>query len=95
MAEDNGQAEAPKEDPEERLRRELATPISREDAEKAYADIDVERMKLLIVRHKWQAQISQMTLRVQALDEQLTALDLNRAVIFRRSLIGTEQKADE
>jgi len=90
-----GNAAAPKQDPEEQLRRELATPISQEDAAKAFADIDVERMKLLVVRQKWSAQMSQMQLRINALDEQLTALDLDRAVVFRRTLVQPEAEKPE
>ena len=85
------------EEAEARFQETLRTPISREDAEKAFADIDVQRMRLLVVRQKWQAQVSQMNLRLPALDEQLTALDLERAVVFRRSLIEPSERegADE
>lgn len=82
-------------DPEvSELQKALQTPISREDAEKAFADIDVKRMQLMVVRQKWQARLSQMTLQIQALDEQLTALDLDRAVVFRRTLVKPEGGAD-
>ena len=87
MAEEQKKDPTP-EEAEAEFQRTLQTPISREDAGKAFADIDVNRMRLLVVRQKWQAQMSQMTLRLQALDEQLTALDLERAVVFRRTLIG-------
>lgn len=84
------------EEAEAELQKALQTPISREEAEQAFADIDVRRMQLLIIRQKWQAQVAQINLQLQALDEQLTALDLDKAVIFRRSLIPTgEQSVDE
>lgn len=85
------------EEAEAEFQKTLQTPISREDAEKAFADIDVQRMRLLVVRQKWQAQATQLNLRLQALDERLTALDLERAVVFRRSLIepAKAEGADE
>ena len=92
--------EEPKKEPtpeeaEAEFQKTLQTPIGKDEAEKAFADIDVQRMRLLVVRQKWQAQATQMTLRLQALDEQLTALDLERAVVFRRSLIPTEEKSSD
>ena len=87
MSEEKQKGAAPSQE-EAEFQKVLQTPVSREDAEKAFADIDVQRMRLLVVRQKWQAQVSQMNLRLQALDEQLTALDLERAVVFRRSLIA-------
>lgn len=82
------------EEAEAEFQKTLQTPISREDAEKAFADIDVQRMRLLVIRQKWQARASQLALQIQDLDERLTALDLERAVVFRRTLIETEEKAD-
>ena len=90
--------EKTQEELEAEFQKTLQTPISKDEAEKAFADIDVQRMRLLVVRQKWQAQATQMTLRLQALDEQLTALDLDRAVVFRRSLIqpdGEGKASDE
>lgn len=64
----------------------LNTPISKEEAEKALADNDVKKMQLMIIRQKWNAQITQTQLNLSALDEQILALDMERAMIFRRSL---------
>lgn len=72
----------------------LNTPITKEDAELKLADNDVKKMQLMIVRQKWQAQITQTQLNIAALDEQMLALDMERAMIFRRSLnkeAGVEQ----
>ena len=81
---------------EEELRKACETPMTREEAEKAIAEIDVERCKLSIVRQKWVAQERQLQLNLAALDEQLLALDMDRAVVFRRTLnkapAGEEQK---
>ena len=72
----------------------LNTPITKEEAELKLADNDVKKMQLMIVRQKWQAQITQTQLNIAALDEQMLALDMERAMIFRRSLnkeAGVEQ----
>ena len=82
--------------PDERkaLEEALKTPITEDEAREAYADIDVERCKLSIIRQKWVAQMQQMQLQINDLDARLIALDLDRAVIFRRSLIPVETAPD-
>lgn len=82
---DNAAADAATKADEE-LRKACEAPMTREEAEKAIAEIDVERCKLSIVRQKWMAQERQIQLNLAALDEQLLALDMDRAVVFRRTL---------
>ena len=72
---------------EERLQEALQTPISQEEAEKAYADIEIRRCHLGVIRQKWVAQLQQIQLQLNDLDSKLIALELDKAVIFRRSII--------
>lgn len=72
---------------EELLQEALRTPISKEEAEKAYADIEVRRCHLSVIRQKWVAQLQQIQLQLNDLDSKLIALELDKAVIFRRSII--------
>ena len=74
------------EDQQKKLEELLATPLSEDEARKLFADQDVRRAQLGIIRQKWTAQITQLQLQVTALDEELLALDLDRAVAFRRTL---------
>ena len=64
----------------------INSPLSKEDAEKELANNDINRMQLMTVRQKWQTQITQLQLQISNLDEQLHALEMERAVIFRRTL---------
>lgn len=64
----------------------INSPLSKEDAEKELANNDINRIQLMTVRQKWQTQITQLQLQISNLDEQLHALEMERAVIFRRTL---------
>ena len=64
----------------------INSPLSKEDAEKELANNDINRLQLMTVRQKWQTQITQLQLQISNLDEQLHALEMERAVIFRRTL---------
>lgn len=64
----------------------INSPLSKEDAEKELSNNDINRMQLMTVRQKWQTQITQLQLQISNLDEQLHALEMERAVIFRRTL---------
>lgn len=64
----------------------INSPLSKEDAEKELANNDINRMQLMTIRQKWQTQITQLQLQISNLDEQLHALEMERAVIFRRTL---------
>lgn len=64
----------------------INSPLSKEDAEKELANNDINRMQLMTVRQKWQTQITQLQLQISNLDEQMHALEMERAVIFRRTL---------
>lgn len=78
----------PQEDPVAKLEELLKTPLSREEAEKTFSDIEVRRAQLAIIRQKWSAQLTQMQLQIADLDQELLALDLDRAVAFRRTLVA-------
>ena len=71
----------------------INAPLSREDAEKELANNDINRMQLMTVRQKWQTQITQLQLQISNLDEQLHALEMERAVIFRRTLNKEGEKS--
>ena len=64
----------------------INSPLSKEDAEKELANNDINRMQLMTVRQKWQTQITQLQLQISNLDEQLHALEMERAGICRRTL---------
>lgn len=71
----------------------INSPLSKEDAEKELANNDINRMQLMTVRQKWQTQITQLQLQISNLDEQLHALEMERAVIFRRTLNKEGEKS--
>lgn len=71
----------------------INSPLSKEDAEKELANNDINRMQLMTVRQKWQTQITQLQLQISNLDEQLHALEMERAVIFRRTLNKVGKKS--
>ena len=73
----------------EALRELLDTPLTMEEAKKALATNDVDKMKLLVIRQKWETQQSQIALNLASLDEKLRLLDMDRAVILRRTLNAT------
>lgn len=81
-------------DQQKKLEELLATPLSEEEARKLFADQDVRRAQLGIVRQKWTAQITQLQLQITALDEELLAIELDRAVAFRRTL-NTQAEASK
>ena len=70
----------------------INSPLSKEDAEKELANNDINRLQLMTVRQKWQTQITQLQLQISNLDEQLHALEMERAVIFRRTLNNEGEK---
>lgn len=84
------------EDEVAKLEALLKTPLSKEEAEKIFSDIEIRRAQLAIIRQKWSAQLTQMQLQIADLDQELLALELDRAVAFRRTLVapagGTEAK---
>lgn len=71
----------------------IASPISKEEADKTFAEIDIKRTQLAIIRQKWlsqvealRQQITQVQQKISMLDEDLLAIELDRAVVFRRAL---------
>lgn len=71
----------------------INSPLSKEDAEKELANNDINRLQLMTIRQKWQTQITQLQLQISNLDEQLHALEMERAVIFRRTLNKEGEKS--
>lgn len=100
MAEKTGEmgevqgGQSSQEDAVAKLEALLKTPLSRDDAEKTFADIEIRRAQLAIIRQKWSAQLTQMQLQIADLDQELLALDLDRAVAFRRTLVPAESKQE-
>lgn len=86
--------DAGKPETREDLEAFLKTPLSEEDARKVFAEQDIRRAQLGIVRQKWVAQITKLQLQVTAIDEELLALDLDRAVAFRRTLNTATEKSE-
>lgn len=82
------------EDQQKKLEELLATPLSEDEARKVFAEQDIRRAQLGVVRQKWVAQITKLQLQVTAIDEELLALDLDRAVAFRRTLNTAEEKSE-
>lgn len=87
-------------DEERKLQELVETPISKEDAEKAFADIDVKRMQLMVVRQKWVAQkdailaqVNQVQLKLDQLDEALCQIEMEKAITFRRTLNGKPKES--
>lgn len=81
----------PAQQAQQELEKELATPLTQEEAQQAFADLDVRRLQLTVVRQKWLTEIAQLQLRISDLDTQLYALDMSKAVIFRRTLNKTDK----
>ena len=79
----------------EEFKKLIETPLTQADAEKELANNDINRMQLMTIRQKWQTQIMQLQLQTSNLDEQLRALEMERAVIFRRTLNNTEDTTPE
>lgn len=93
--------QAPDKDVEEKFAELIASPISKEEADKAFAEIDIKRTQLAIVRQKWlsqvealRQQITQIQQRISLLDEDLLAVELDRAVVFRRALNSVGEVSD-
>lgn len=79
---------------EEDLKALLNTYISKEDADKELSDIDVKKMNLLIIRQKWQTQVTQIQMNISALDEKILELDGAKAIVFRRALNTPDKSAE-
>lgn len=78
--------EAPARTEDDRLRELIESPLSLDDAKKELATNDIEKMKLLVIRQKWETQQAQVALNLASLDEKLRLLDMDRAVILRRTM---------
>ncbi len=81
---------------EEEFRKELETPIDKEEAEKAFAEIDLRIAQLSVQRIRAAGQVSQAQQLVNRIDEQIGIAQIERQVIYRRALnIAEETPADE
>ena len=87
-------------DEERKLQELIETPISEDEASKTFADIDVKRMQLMVVRQKWVAQkdailaqVNQVQLKLDQLDEALCQIEMEKAITFRRTLNGKPKES--
>lgn len=71
----------------------IASPISKDEADKGLAEVDIKRTQLAIIRQKWlsqaeaaRQQLTQIQQKISMLDEEILNIELERAVIFRRAL---------
>lgn len=74
------------EEREEAFRKELETPIDRDEAEKAFADIDVQLARLSVQRVRAVAQMDRAKQVLNQIDEQIGLAQLERQVVYRRAL---------
>lgn len=83
---ENGAAQADADTEVAELRKTLETPIGRDEAKKEFAEIDVLKAQLRVARQRTLYEITQLQLKVNAIDEQLLAADMQSAIVFRRAL---------
>ena len=97
MSEDIGGNEAEKpttaEDAKKKFEELIASSISKDEADKGLAEVDIKRTQLAIIRQKWlsqaeaaRQQLTQIQQKISMLDEEILNIELERAVIFRRAL---------
>lgn len=84
-AQAEAQAEAKAKAAEE-FRKELETPISKEEVEKAFAEIDLRLAQLSVQRIRAVGQATQAQQLVNQIDEQIGIAQVERQVIYRRAL---------
>lgn len=98
MDKDNKEdAQLTMEEREEAFRKELETPIDRGEAEKAFADIDVQLARLSVQRVRAVTQMDRAKQALNHIDEQIGLAQLERQIIYRRALnvpAETETKAE-
>ena len=70
----------------EEFRKELETPIGKEEAEKAFAEIDLRLAQLSVQRIRAVGQATQAQQLVNQIDEQIGIAQIERQVIYRRVL---------
>lgn len=92
--------EAKRKEADEKFKALIKSYLSKEDAEKSFADNRIKTMQLTVIRNKWNAQIealqqqiSEVRQRINALDNEMYSIQLADAVTFRRTL--NEKPADE
>lgn len=92
--------EAKRKEADEKFKALIQSYLSKEDAEKSFADNRIKTMQLTVIRNKWNAQIealqqqiSEVRQRINALDNEMYSIQLADAVTFRRTL--NEKPVDE
>lgn len=90
--ENNPEAESSAED--QQLAELLKTPLTKEEAAKEFADADVLKAQLRVARQRTMYEITQLQLKVAAIDEQLLVADMGTAVTYRRALNAAEGGGD-
>jgi len=87
---------------DERLAKLVATPLSKDDAERKFSDNKIEALKLTVIRQKWAAQIdvlqdeiTKVRKQITDVDSRLTALQLDDAITFRRTLNPVDGKTEK
>lgn len=79
----------------EEFRKELETPIGKDEAEKAFAEIDLRLAQLSVQRIRAVGQATQAQQLVNQIDEQIGIAQIERQVIYRRALnVKDETVAD-
>ena len=79
---------------EEEFRKELETPIGKEEAEKAFAENDLRLAQLSVQRIRAVGQATQAQQLVNQIDEQIGIAQIERQVIYRRVLNVEESPSD-
>lgn len=79
----------------EEFRKELETPIDKDEAEKAFAEIDLRLAQLSVQRIRAVGQATQAQQLVNQIDEQIGIAQIERQVIYRRVLNVKDETAKE
>lgn len=72
----------------------LKTPLSKDEAAKKFADSDVLKAQLRIARQRTMYEITQLQLKIAAIDEQLLVAEMDSAVTYRRALNAVDGGKD-
>ena len=77
----------------EAFRKELETPIPKDEADKAFADIEVRLAQLGVQRVRAVGNLTQAQQVVNQIDEQIGIAQLERQIVYRRSLNVKDDEA--
>lgn len=70
----------------EKFRKELETPLDKDEAEKALANIEVQLAQLAVQRIRVVSQMDQAKQMLNQIDEQMGLAQVERQIIYRRTL---------